>query len=226
MKIGTEDTIQEIAPTLVENFTEIDVEKAVYENYIKKIKNYKNSIGIAAKYFFYNLHDSEILSLKKVSRKDLFLQVNDFSTLEFACALIDNKKLNINKKDLKFPLELISKNTKHLSLNIVKLDGKIYPCRFRQLNEYLYEEIISWEENHIEIAFDLWKQDTNLSRFLLLLVCEKLEFVEKQKSAWLGYFGTEYDCYYLAFEKARDEGVFLNDYSQCKKMIEEIEKNN
>ena len=225
MKIGTTDRIQDIAPTLVENFTEFEVEKTVYEKYIEKRENYKKHIGIASKYFFYHLHDSDILNLKRINGKDLFLQVNDFSTLEFACALIDKKELNIKKETLKFPLEIISKNTKHLSLNIVELDGKIYPCRFRQLNEYLYEEIISWENNHIEIAFDLWKHNVNQCRFLLLLACEKLEFLEKQKTAWIEYFGTTYDDYYQIFEKERHEGRFLSDYSQCEKLIEEIEKN-
>jgi len=73
--------------------------------------------------------------IKKINHRELLLRLNDISTLEFACALIDKKGLNINKASLIFPVEFISSGTNHLSLNVVGIDGEIHPCRFRQLED-------------------------------------------------------------------------------------------
>ena len=198
MKIGTSNKIQDLAPTFVENFTDLKLSQSVCRAYETKIEDYKKRIGKAAKYFFCHAHDSAILAIKKINRKDLLLRLNDFSTLEFACALIDKKGLNINKAALEFPVEFISSGTTHLSLNVVDRDGTINPCRFRQLSEYLYEEILIWEKGHIEIAFDLWKHNSknNSHRYLLLLSCKHLKIREYQSKAWKKYFGDTYNNYY------------------------------
>jgi hypothetical protein len=72
------------------------------------------------------------------------------ATLQFASALIDKMKLKINKSKIIFPLEIISENTSHLSLNIVDTYGKIYETKFIKLSEYLYEEIIEWTDENIK----------------------------------------------------------------------------
>ena len=126
MKIGTTNKIQDLAPTFVENFTYCELPESVYECYEEKIEGYKKRIGKVAKYFFHHSHDSDILEIKKVNRKDLLLRLNDFSTLEFACALIDKKGLNVNKESLVFPIEFISSGTTHLSLNSVEESVEIY----------------------------------------------------------------------------------------------------
>ena len=228
MKIGTTNKIQDLAPTFVEDFTDYELSESVSDTYRGKIEDYKRRIEKAAKYFFYHSHDSDILEIKKVNHKDLLMRLNDFSTLEFACALIDKKGLNINKESLIFPLEFISSGTTHLSLNIVEANGEIHPCRFRQMSEYLYEEILFWENGHIEIAFNLWKRKAknNIYRYLLLLSCTHLKVKEYQSKAWKKYFGDRFDFYYDYFETERNAGRWLSDYSLCEKLIDEIEKLN
>ena len=226
MKIGTSNKIQDVAPTFVENFTYSELSKSVCSAYETKIEDYKKRIGKAGKYFFYHSHDSDILEIKKTNRKDLLLRLNDLSTLEFACALIDKKGLDIDKTSLEFPVEFISSGTTHLSLNTVdETRGEIYPCRFRQLSEYLYEEILVWEKGHIEIAFDLWKHNSinNNHRYLLLLSCKQLKINEYQSEAWRKFFGDTYKAYYDYFETERNVGRWLSDYSLCEKLIDEIE---
>ena len=94
------------------------------------------------------------------------------------------------------------------------------------MSEYLYEEILFWENGHIEIAFDLWKRKAknNIYRYLLLLSCTHFEVREYQNKAWKKYFGDRYDFYYDRFEIERNAGRWLSDYSLCKKLIDEIEK--
>ena len=46
---------------------------------------------------------------------------------------------------------------------------------------------------------------------------------EKQDTAWEKYFGHDFDDYYSFFKRKRDEGVFLSDYTQCCKLIDEFD---
>jgi hypothetical protein len=223
------ENMKEFVPTFLENYTNEEVSQDVYQNYNKKIINYKKYIGIGAKYFFGHLHDSYILSCKKIDG-NLYLKLNDISTLEFACALINKMKLKIDKRKLIFPLKIISENTDYLSLNIVDINGKIYENKFVRLSEYLYEEIIEWTNENIKIAFDLWsKKSYNLclgkikrNRYLLLLHCKKLIINENQLKYWNKYFGEKYNKYYSVFLEERDKGEYLSDYSLCSKLIEKI----
>jgi hypothetical protein len=202
MNIGN---IKDLAPTFIENYTDETVPRTVYKKYEDKIENNKKHIGTASKYFFGHLHDSDILSIKN-NKGNLYLKLNEMATLEFACALIDKLKLKINKSKIIFPLEIVSENTSHLSLNVVDTNGKIYENEFIGLNEYLFEEIIEWTEENIKIAFDLWSSKIKYgidgierNRYLLLLSCKKLTVNEMQHEYWNKYFGTEYDKYYNTF---------------------------
>lgn len=226
MRIGTSDKIEVLAPILAENFIDIEIPQSTSDAYFGKVDAYKKRMGVAARYFFYNLHDSTVLSLKKKNRRDLQLVLNDIATLDFASALIDRKGLGLKARDLEFPLVISSIKTRHLSLNRVDGgSGKITPCRFRKVDEYLYEEIIAWEEGRIEIAFDLWCWRCDpLKRCLLLLSCEELEFEEKQDEAWERYFPESLNHYYEHFKARRRAGEFLSDYTLCLKLIDEYDK--
>lgn len=221
MKIGTTNRIQKLAPSLLGTFTEIEVPDYIRatHTYHEKIEVYKNRNEQVTKYFSGQMHDWSILEMKKINRKDLFLRLNDYSTLEFAYALIRKKGLSINESELMFPIEFNSSGTIHLSLNTVGNEGTISPCRFRQMQDYLYEEILVWEENQIEIAFNFWKRNS----FLLLLSCSHIEIKEYQGQAWREFFGKKYDVYYHYFETERNKGRFLTDYSLCQLLIDEIE---
>ena len=227
MKIGFLDNIKELAPTLSTNF--VDEEEnfhakfhQIHKEYQQKIEKIKQKMGIGAKYFLGHLHDSKILS-SKIKDNNLSLILNDMATLQFACALIDKMGLKINKSKMKFPLEIKTKETTHLSLNIVDDNGKIFGNEFFKLKEYLYEEIIAWTDENIEIAFDLW--DTKkmpTPRYLLLVACKKIEFIEGQDKYWKKYFGDKYNSYYQYFLNERNNGEYLSDYSLCKQFIDKI----
>ena len=213
--------IKELVPTFVENFTDENVNKSVYENYGKKIAKYKEYIGIGSKYFFGHLHDSYILECKN-SNGNLYLKINEMATLEFACAIIEKMKLKIDRSKIIFPLEIMSENTNHLSLNTVDIDGRIYENKFVKLHEYLYEEIIEWTNDNIKIAFDLWANKLKQNRYLLLLSCKKLIINEEQSKYWKKYFGEEFNKYYDIFLEERNKGNYFSDYSLCEKLVEKI----
>ena len=219
--------IKDLAPTFVENYTDENVSKAVYQNYHNRIKEYKKIMGIGSKYFHGHLHDSRIISCKN-NKGDLYLKLNEMATLQFACALIDKMKLKINISKMIFPLEIISENTNHLSLNTVDVSGKLDEIKFVALNEYLYEEIIEWTDGKIKIAFDLWANRIrhNYNRYLLLLSCENVIINERQRIYWNKYFGDKYDKYYNVFLEERNKGECLADYSLCEKLIDKLWQTN
>ena len=213
--------IKELAPTFVENFTDENVPKSIYKDYYKKIEKFKKYIGLGSKYFFGHLHDSKILECKS-NNGNLYLKINEMATLEFACALIEKFNLKIDISKITFPLEIISENTSHLSLNTVDMDGRIYESKFVKLHEYLYEEIIECNNDNIKIAFDLWTNKLKQNRYLLIVSCKKLIINEEQHMYWKKYFGEEYSKYYETFLKERSKGKYLSDYSLCEKLIEKI----
>jgi hypothetical protein len=73
----------------------------------------------------------------------------------FARALIDKNKLKVNKSKIIFPLEIVFKEIKYLSTNLEDANGILHKCSFLKVDTYLYEEIISWDNDNIEIVFDL-----------------------------------------------------------------------
>jgi hypothetical protein len=221
MKIGLFNNIKNLAPTLAENFVDEEISKNIYTEYSNKIGYYRNIIGIGSKYFFGHLHDSTILSLK-IKDNNLRLLLDDISTYEFACALIDKMKLKNDMLNMKFPLEIRTEGTKHLSLNIVDTEGNLYKNKFVKVKEYLYEEIIDWSNENIEIAFDLWSKPG--CRYLLLVSCKKVKFIENQNKYWEKYFGEKYNEYYEYFINERNKGKYLSDYMLCKELINKIAK--
>jgi hypothetical protein len=221
MKIGKYNNIKDLAPTFIENFTDYEVSNDIYTEYNNKIEMYKNDMGVFNKYFFYHLHDSKIISLENI-HNNLYLKLNDMSTFEFACAVIDKFSLKIDVSKMIFPLEIISDKTVHLSLNSVDINGKLYEKKFVDLKEYLYEEIIEWNENHIEIAFDLCNMNLTPYRYVLLLHCKKLIINENQNEYWKKYFGEDFNKYYEYFNMERNKGEYLSDYSRCLKLLDKI----
>ena len=221
--------LRDLARTLFEEFACEDPSEIIRNEYNDKIKNYKKHIGIGSKYFFGHLHDSHILSCM-VNKGNLHLKINEIATCNFAYALIEKMNLKINPRKLIFPLEIISENTDHLSLNIVDKNGKIFENDFVKLNDYISEEIIECTENNIKIAFNLYSKNAkyafgeyiNCRNYLLLLSCSKLTMTEKQHIYWERYFGDKYDKYYNLFLEERKKERPLSDSYLCMKFLEEI----
>jgi hypothetical protein len=226
MRIGHFDNIKDIAPTLVFHLIENEETFAEFESGVtefpRKIEGFIPLAGMGDKYFTGHLHDSPILSIK-VENNDLSLIVNDFTTLQFACALIDKKNLKIDKDKLIFPFEMKTEETEHLSLNTVDDNGKIHESKCMKLKEYLHEEIIEWTDDNIEMAFDLW---SGKESYLLLVKCKRIKFIENQDKYWKKYFRDEFNHYYDYFVNERNDRIYLSDYSLCERLINTIDRIN
>lgn len=235
MKIGTSAYIQDIAPTLAHCFIEsfdcvqdISIRNAYY----KRFNILDERFGLQRMRFGGHLHDSYVLSREKTDDR-FTLWLNDVATCDLARALCDKKGLSISS-EVEFLLGIAASDIRHLSFNSVnKLSGRMIPCYPRKSWQYIREEIISWDENGIEIAIDLIGGQTRIhrsasrrfskNRTLLLIACGHLSVDECQDTAWRAYFGHDLDDYYNLFKYKRDEGMFVSDYTQCCKVIDEFD---
>ena len=234
MKIGSSKYIQDIAPVLAHWFINdydeeknMEIQRAYYERFKAMDEGFK-----LTRMGFHSLHDSYILSKEKTDNQYI-LWLNDVATCDFAGALRNKKGLRING-EMVFPLGIAASDLSHLSLNKVNdRTGRLMPCRPGKLKEYLSEEIISWDENGVEIAFVLIGgrkrvPRTSVRRFsydraLLLIACKHLHVEQQQDAAWEAYFGHEFDEYYNFFKDKRNNGEYVADYSQCCKLIDEFD---
>ncbi|QQO09988.1 hypothetical protein [Breznakiella homolactica] len=227
MKIDRKDNIKDIAPTLIEQFTDMTADPSVCDEYNKKKDILRNRMGTANKYFFGHLHDSEILSQRR-TKNDVIIYLNDYAALHFALALIKKKDIKINQNRLKFPVVIRAMGVKHFSVNKVNpSSGHIKKCKtFTSIGaNYLYKEIIEWESNAVEIAFNYFKTKSYPDcNFLVLLSCEKILIKEKQETYWNKYFTGNYYKYYQYFLSERNKLRFLSDYGLCEELLNEIDE--
>jgi hypothetical protein len=236
LKIGTSEYIQDIAPTLAHCYIkDLDFEQGADARnaYYERFKTLDERYRLSRMRLGGRLHDSYVLSREKTDDRYV-LWLNDVATLDFAGALRDKKGLQIND-EMEFPLGIVARDVKRLSLCAVnERSGRIMPCCHAKLWQYLYEEIISWDESGVEIAFVLVSDQIRVSgrsrrqfrnaHALMLIACGHLGIDdEMQDEAWHKYFGRDFDDYYSFFKRKRDEGVFLSDYTECRKLIDEFE---
>ena len=235
MKIGASAYIQDIAPTLAHCYLanpDWESESGIRNAYHERFKMLDERYGLSRMRFGGHLHDSYVLSREKTDDKYI-LWLNDVATRDFAGAVCDKKGIQFND-DMEFPLGIVASDVKHVSLCAVnKRSGRIMPCRHAKLHEYLLEEIISWDEDSVEIAFVLtgWqihvpgrsRKEFRNAHSLLLISCGQLSIDEKQDAAWQKYFGHDCDDYYAFFKRKRNEGVFLSDYSECCELIDKFD---
>jgi len=216
--------IQDIAPLLADHFMDAENNATTFELNKQLVTNNTQRLGLYHKYLGL-LHDSWFI--KTSITKDKFsITLNDFTTHVFSDVIVDKKKLNINHDRLVFPLQIDFEIT-NLTFNTVDEDGNIKNIEPTNINEYLYEQIISIDEDRIEIGLVVWKDEINDESgqyILVLLSVKNIVVSEFQHNAWVEIFGNAYDNYYKYFRMQFEIGRYLSDQSHCYELYDEYEK--
>jgi len=217
--------IQDITPWLGYYFMDIEIEPSSFEHNKKLLNDNIPRLGQYYKYFGL-LHDSWIINTN-IDSDRFSITLNDFTTHVFSDAIIDKKKLKINHDKLVFPIK-IEFEISNITYNTVDEEGNIRPVEKSNINEYLYEQIISVDNDKIEIALIVWKDgidDERGQEILILVSAKSIILTEFQDNAWIEIFGNSYDDYYKYFKSELANDRFLSDYSKCVELVEEYDRN-
>lgn len=176
------------------------------------------------------LHDSWI---KGIEVKDDSMQItlNDFDTHVFADALLEKYDLKIKHEALHFPLVLnFSGNLSYKAYTVVDgSDGDLKPMYIGTVNEelpktkqYLYEQILELDAEHIKMAFALWNWE---GKYLILEVsASQFMLEEKQEENWNEVFEGKYQEQWAFFNNKRFSSYLELGISSCRKMLAEFEQ--
>jgi hypothetical protein len=213
--------IVDIAPQLAYHF--IDDAETIDNSEILKLN--KDRIG---KYYEYLglLHDSWILKTT-LTPQNFLLNLNNFTTHVFADALIAKKKLKVEDDKLVFKVDL-DFEIESITFNTVDDDGFITTIKPVNADEYLCEDIISIQDELIEIGLIVWVSSCGSKpgqSILILIKANSISLIEHQAKDWEAVFGKEFDKYYNRFKAELLKGTFLSDQSRCEKLIDEIDGN-
>lgn len=215
--------IQDIAPLLADHFVNIEIDSATFEKNNKLVADNAQRLGLYHKYLGL-LHDSWFIKTNITADK-FSITLNDFTTHVFSDVIVDKKKLDIDHDKLVFPIQLDFKTT-NLTFNTVDEDGFIKNIEPTTINEYLYEQVISIDNDKIEIGLVVWKDgidDKSGQHILILMSVKNITLTELQDNAWTEIFGNAYDNYYKYFKKQLDTGRYLSDQSNCYELYDEYE---
>ena len=218
--------IQNIAPLLADDFVDFEVNKKTRKEYLKLITDNSNQLGLYQKYLGV-LHDSWVINTNIT--QDIFsITLNDFTTHVFADVINDKQKLKINHDKLVFPIQLDFGLISY-SFNIVDEEGFILQIDPTSFDEYLSEQIISVNNDWIEIGLVVWKngiKNERGQRLLILIKAKSILLTEFRDKAWIDIFSDKYIEYFEYFKSQFDKGRFLSDQSTCNKLIEEFDQMN
>ena len=215
--------IQVVAPLLADNFVDIESDEMTFEKNEKMVADNAQRLGLYHKYLGL-LHDSWFIKTN-ITADNFSITLNDFTTHVFSDVIVDKKKLDIDHDKLVFPIQLDFETT-NLTFNIVEEDGNIQSIEPTTINEYLYEQIISIDNDKIEIGLVVWKDgidDKPGQHILILMSVKNITLTELQDNAWTEIFGNTYDNYYKYFKTQLDAGRYLSDQPNCYKLYEEFE---
>ena len=215
--------IQDIAPLLAVYFVDIESDVTAFEKNKKMVADNAQRLGLYHKYLGV-LHDSWFIRTMITADK-FSITLNDFTTHVFSEVIVDKKKLKIDQNKLVFPIQLDFEITK-LTFNTVDDDGNIQSIEPTTINEYLYEQIISMDNDKIEIGLVVFKNSIKKKpgQYMLILMSVKnITLTELQDNAWTEIFGPAYDNYYKYFKTQLDTGRYLSDQSICYKLYDEYE---
>lgn len=215
--------IQDIASLLADHFVDIESDSTTFEENNKLVADNAQRLGLYHKYLGL-LHDSLFIKTNITSDK-FSITLNDFTTHVFSEVIVDKKKLDIAHDKLVFPIQLDFETT-NLKFNTVDEDGNIQSIEPTTINEYLYEQIISIDNDKIEIGLVVWKDgiDEKPGQHILILMSVKnIILTELQGNAWTELFGSTYDNYYKYFKMQLDTGRYLSDQSNCYQLYDEYE---
>ena len=203
--------IQDIAPLLAGYFMDIESDETTFEENNKLVTHNAQRLGLYHKYLGL-LHDSWFMKTNFTADK-FSITLNDFTTHVFSDVIVDKKKLNIDHDKLVFPIQ-VDFETTNLTFNKVDEDGNIQSIEQTNISEYLCEQIISIENDEIEIGLVVWKDgidDERGQNILILMSVKNITLTELQDNAWKEIFGNTYDNYYKYFKTQLDTGRYLSD---------------
>ena len=218
--------IQTIAPFLADGF--IDLEKPIFDTdeYSTFLNKNADRLGLFKKYLICKLHDSWVIDTN-VSDNLFSITLNDFSTHVFADAIIERKNLSIDHDKLVFPIQIDFKTNNKVTFNEVDDNGNLTEIEPIELDEYLYEQVVSIDNDKTELAFTFWKtfqDDKQGQTFVLLLTATNIIISERQDIAWQQVFGSEFDNYYQYFKQHFDSDRYVSDHNECEKLVDEYEQ--
>lgn len=192
------------------------------EKYASFISSENNFDEITKQYFGGRLHDSWVEKISYQSDQ-MSIVLNEFSSHCFADAIVEGFNLNIPHKKLIFPVALNFSKIKNISISWVNGNSKIIPLNkekfIPKLSEFLYDQIITLEENKISLGMLFWSGlKGNKSDLLLQVECEKVNVDESQREAFIKIFGDKYlDLFDLYWAEKQSGNYF--DYSTAIELI-------
>ncbi|NRH20797.1 hypothetical protein HOO68_02005 [Candidatus Gracilibacteria bacterium] len=216
--------IQDIAPLLADYLMYKDCTSEELKTNQELITSNTNRLGLYSKYLG-KLHDSWFIKTN-ISDSKFSITLNDFTTHVFSDAIIKKNKIKIDHSRLTFPIQIDFEVLK-LSYYSMDSDGNIRLIKETDVNEYLYEQIISIDDEKIEIGLVAWKNGVKNKRgkeILILIDIKSIILSEFQDNAWKEIFGNKYDHYYNYFKAQLNDGRYLSSYGICADLISEYDK--
>lgn len=223
--MNNKKNILTVAPFLADDFVEASEIVFDVDQYQQFIKDNKKRLGLFSKYLICKFHDSWVIDTY-VSDNLFSVTLNDFSTYVFADALIERKNLSIDSDHIAFPIQLDFKTNTKVTFNEVDDDGNLTEIEPIKLDEYLYEQVVSVDNDKTELAFTFWKtfqDDKPGQRFVLLLTAGDVIISERQDIAWQEIFGSDFDNYYQYFKQQFDSDRYVSDQHKCLELIDEYD---
>ena len=216
--------IQDIALLLADHFIDIEIDDKVFEENNKLVEENAQRLGLYYKYLGL-LHDSWFIN-SNITENKFSITLNDFTTHVFSDVIVDKKKIEIEHSKLVFPIQLDFETT-NLTFNTVDEEGNIQTIEPIIINEYLYEQVISIDNDKMEIGLIVWKDGINDlpgEHILILMSVKSITVTELQDNAWKELFGNTYDNYYEYFKMQFDTGRYLSDQPNCYELYDEFER--
>src|SRR5690606_29598361 len=176
-------------------FVDLEIDATTFEKNNKLVADNAQRLGLYHKYLGL-LHDSWFIETN-ITTDQFSITLNDFTTHVFSDVIVDKKKLNIDHDKLVFPIQVDFKTT-NLTFNTVDEDGSIQTIKPTTIDEYLYEQIISIDNEKIEIGLVVWKNRIKKKpgqHILILLTVKNIILTELHANAWTEIFGNAYDNY-------------------------------
>jgi hypothetical protein len=223
--MSNKKNILTVAPFLADDFVEASEIVFDVDQYQQFINDNKKRLGLFSKYLICKLHDSWVIETN-ITDKLFSVILNDFSTYVFADTIIEKNNLSIDSDNISFPIQLDFKTSSKVIFNEVDDDGTLTEIEPLKLDEYLYEQIISIDNDKIELAFTFWKtfqDDKPGQRFVLLLTATDIIISGRQDEAWQNIFGSDYDNYYQYFKQQFDSDRYVSDHNKCLELIDEYD---
>ena len=217
--------IIEIAPFLAEDFVDLDEPIFDLKQYSRFLEDNSDQLGTLKKYLIGKLHDSWITNFE-LDEEKIQIKLNDFSIHVFSDAIVERFDIKIDHDKLVFPVTLEFKGNLKVEFFQVEENGDLKTIDQLSFSEYLGEQVLKLNPDHIEIAFELWhdnpEKDLPGDRILVLVSAKEMKLIENQDKAWSEIFGKNYDNYYQYFMEEFESARYVSDYSECLKLVDEL----